>query len=184
MTTGEDGSYKGFARTGGDTRDAPGLSLRAMPVRIYSAAAGRVPEDAVDYALPTLELMRAGEVRGLVVGEHARPAVGAEVESSWDLDEGREGTSPHRLTVRTGPDGRFAVPGVPEGAEVALSARHRGLRTREPRLTRVGETSILHLAWSNGLALDGRVLDPAGRPIAGANVHLRLPAAHRSPEAR
>ena len=32
---------------------------------------------------------------------------------------------------------------------------------------------ILHLTESSGVALAGQVLDPAGRPIAGATVHLR-----------
>jgi hypothetical protein len=172
MTTGEDGSYQGFMEPG-----ATFVTPRAVPpgyaMPIYSVPQLRVPEDTVDFHLPPFELIRAGELRGLVVGERARPAVGAQVEASWDLDERGRGASPHRLTVRTGPDGRFVVPGVPEGAEVTLSARHRGLRTMEPRLTRIGEAAILHLARWTGLALEGRVLDPAGRPVAGAGVHLR-----------
>ena len=60
---------------------------------------------------------------GLVVNEHSQPAAGVEVErvSGTSMRRGG-GLGPHRLVVRTGPDGRFVVPGVPETADVELSA--------------------------------------------------------------
>jgi RNA polymerase sigma factor (sigma-70 family) len=172
MTTGEDGMYHGFIPT-----DPTLVSTRAVPpgyaTPLYGVGQVRVPEDGTELTLPPLELLPAGEVRGKVVRERAQPAVGAEVEASWNVDENRVGTGPHRLTVRTGPDGRFVIPGVPQGAKVDLSARHRGLHTREPRSTSVGDTVILHLTESSGVTLGGQVLDQAGRAIAGASVHLR-----------
>jgi hypothetical protein len=140
---------------------------------LYGMPQFAVPEGAVDHDLPPVELTRAGEVRWRVVLEHARPAVGAEVEAFWNRDEGQPGTGLHRLTVRTGTDGRFVVPGVPEGTEVKLRAWHRGWRTPEPRSTRTGEAVVLHAIQPSGVALSGRVLDPEGRPIPGAHVHLR-----------
>jgi hypothetical protein len=62
---------------------------------------------------------------------------------------------------------------APEGVDVELSASHHELRTFEPRLSRVGEASILRLEPANCVGLSGRVVDPAGRPVARANVHLR-----------
>ncbi len=174
MTTGPDGRYEGFVPP-----EVTFLIPRAVPagyaMPMFNLPQFRVPEGAVDMEMPPLELVRTGEVRGLVVGDGARPVAGAEVEVSWDSDEGRHAGVPHRRTVRTGPDGRFVVDRVPEGAEVTLSAHHRAFRTPEPRLARVGEASILRLAPSDVAALEGRVLDPAGRPVAGANVHLRSP---------
>ena len=77
------------------------------------------------------------------------------------------------MIVRTGAGGRFAVPDVPEGARVTLSARHKGLRMPEPRSAGAAEALILRLTQSSGVGLMGRILDPAERPIAGASVHLR-----------
>jgi RNA polymerase sigma factor (sigma-70 family) len=172
MTTGEDGTYQGFMEPG-----ATFVTPRAVPpgyaMPLYGVPQVRVPDDAVEFILPPYELTRTGEVRGKVVGERARPAVGAEVEAFWDFDERGPGTGHHRLKVRTGAEGRFVIPGVPEGAEVSLSARYRELRTPGPRSTVPGEAVILHLTQSSGVALSGLVLDPAGRPIAGAVVHLR-----------
>jgi hypothetical protein len=77
--------------------------------------------------------------------------------------------------------------GVPIGAEVSLSAHHRGLRTIEPARAQPGEAKVLHLMPSNCVAMVGRVLDKTGRPIAGANVHLRArrprPMDPKNPEA-
>jgi hypothetical protein len=52
--------------------------------------------------------------------------------------------------------------------------RCRGLRTLEPSPARVGEATILRLSPSNCVAMEGRVLDASGQPLAGANVHLRV----------
>jgi hypothetical protein len=172
MTTGHDGRYSGYAPPAGAQ-----INLMAVPsgytIPLYGRAQIAIRDGAVDQALPPVELMRAGEIRGLVAGKQARPGTGAVVEAFWNLNEDGEGTGEHRLTTRTGPDGRFIIPGVPEGAEVELSARQRALRTPRPRRARVGEAVILHLTESNGVALDGRVLDDASHPIAGAHVHLR-----------
>jgi hypothetical protein len=59
------------------------------------------------------------------------------------------------------------------GAEVLLWARRRGLRTLEPTPAHVGEATILRLSPSNCVAMEGRVLDASGKPLARANVHLR-----------
>ncbi len=172
MTSGEDGTYEGFVPPG-----ATWVTPRALPpgyvMPIFEFGQVVVPKGAGDFTLPPLELTRAGEVHGLVVGEHARPVAGAEVEASWNLVVARRGPARHRLSVRTGPDGRFVFDRVPDGVEVALSARHHAFRTAEPRLSRTGETSILRLEPASCVALFGRVVDLAGRPIAGANVHLR-----------
>ncbi len=173
MTTDPNGRYEGYV--------PPEITM----VRPWSVPPGyampayggprqqRVPENVEDFEVETLELMRAGELLGLVVDDNARPVAGAEVEASWNLDESGPGTGHHRLTARTGPDGRFVVDRVPVDAEVALSAHHRGVRTAESRTSRVGEATILRLTVESGVSIEGRVLDPTGRPVAGALVHLR-----------
>ncbi len=174
MTSGPDGRYEGYVpRDGTLLRPWSVPAGYAMP--IYTLGQVSIPDGAVDFTMPPLELIRAAELRGLVVDEHARPVAGAEVEASWNLEAERPWGGPHRLTSRTGPDGRFVMDRVPEGVEVALSAHHRGLRTPEARVSRVGEASILRLTHSSGVSLGGCVLDRAGRPVAGAYVHVRSP---------
>jgi RNA polymerase sigma factor (sigma-70 family) len=170
MTSGRDGNYEGYA--------PPGASLilaRYIPAEYARPLDGLpvlIPEGAAEFALPDFELIKAGPVPGLVVDERARTAAGAEVEASW-TGETRVGTYRHRLSVRTGPDGRFVFQGVPLGAELLLSARRRGLRTLEPTPAHVREATILRLSPSNCVAMEGRVLDASGKPLGRANVHLR-----------
>ena len=172
MTTGRDGIYEGFMEPSGTyvfPRAVP--PGHAMP--LYRTPSVRVPGGVEEFVLPPFELMRAGEVRGKVVDNHARPAVGAEVEASWMVDLDPKRPYPQRLMVRSGPEGRFVIPGVAETSVVTLTARKGGLRTPGPRSTGVNEAVILHLTQSSGVTLAGLVLDPAGRPVGGASVHLR-----------
>ena len=172
MTTGRDGIYEGFMEPG-----ATYVIPRAVPpghaMPLYRTPRVRVPGGVEEFVLPPFELMRAGEVRGKVVDNHSRPAVGAEVEASWNVDLRERGPYPQRLMVRTGPEGRFVIPGVAENSVVTLTARQGNLHSPGPRTTAVKEAVILHLTESSGVALAGLVLDPAGRPIGGASVHLR-----------
>jgi RNA polymerase sigma factor (sigma-70 family) len=172
MTTRADGTYEGYVPP-----DGTSLELRSVPpdyvMPVYPLGSVQIPDGVEKFELPPIELTRAGELRGLVVSEGARPAIGAEVVAEWKSDEGRSRRAPHRLTVRTGSDGRFLIDRVPEGVDVELSANHRHFRTPESRLSRVGEASILRLEPADCVSLFGRVVDPAGRPIAGAVVHLR-----------
>ena len=64
---------------------------------------------------------------------------------------------------------RFVIDRVPLGVDLELSASHHELRTSEPRLSRVGEASILRLEPANCVSLSaassiplaGRLLVPA-----------------------
>jgi RNA polymerase sigma factor (sigma-70 family) len=178
MTSDKDGIYEGYAPPG-----AAFITARSIPPEyarpLYGPRPFVVPENVANFDLPPFDLMPAGEITGLVVDDHARKTAGARVEATWTLDETRPGTGPHHLSCRTGPDGRFVFQGVPLDAEVSLWANHRASRTIEPTAARVGEAKILHLAPSQCVAMGGRVLDSAGRPLPGANVHLRArPSSH------
>jgi RNA polymerase sigma factor (sigma-70 family) len=172
MTSGQDGAYAGYVPPGPIF-----ITARYIPAGyarpLYGPRQVVIRDDAVEYDLPPLEFTKAGEVPGLVVDELSRRVAGAEVEASWTLDEERAGTGPHHLSVRTGPDGRFVFQGVPLAALVSLSARHRDLRAIEPSPAHVGDSTTLRLRPSNCVAMGGRILDASGRPLPGANVHLR-----------
>ena len=86
MLTGRDGTYEGFAPPGATLIRAsyipPGYARS-----LFNPREVVIREDAVEVALPPFELMKAGEVPGLVIDEHARPAAGA--GSGGILDHGR-----------------------------------------------------------------------------------------------
>jgi hypothetical protein len=172
MTTGPDGSYEGYVPP-----EVTYLFARYIPPGyarpLYGLPQVRIPNDAAEFELPPFELLKAGELPGLVVDDRARRVAGAEIEAEWTLDETRPGTGLHHLSARTGPDGRFVFQGVPLDAEVLLSAHHNGLQTLDPEPARAGEATILRLTSSKCVAMQGQVVDSAGRPIARANVHLR-----------
>jgi RNA polymerase sigma factor (sigma-70 family) len=172
MTTDPNGHYEGYVPPE-ITNLSPWWVPPGYAMPIYALRQQRIPEGAVDVEMPTLELAGAGELVGLVVDDRARPVAGAEVVAYWILEETGPGTRQHRLTARTGPDGRFVVDRVPVEAEVKLTAHHGGVRTDGPRTSRVGEATILRLTVEDGVSLEGRVLDPNGRPMAGAYVHIR-----------
>lgn len=85
----------------------------------------------------------------------------------------RRGPRPGRTS--SGPDGRFVIQGVTEESEVEITAERGMLRTPEPVVAApdVAGPVRLVLDASRAGAMSGRVLDGAGRPIAGAQVHLR-----------
>ena len=135
----------------------------------------RIPEDAVDFEMPPIELSRSGNVRGVAVDAQGKPVAGALVEATWSVDEGTNRRGRREVSVWSDGRGEFRVDGVPLDAEVTLAASLSGLRTPRPAVTRVGadEAAELRLDDSSAAALMGRVVDKDGNPVAGARVRLR-----------
>ncbi|QEH38075.1 Dioxygenase [Aquisphaera giovannonii] len=133
----------------------------------------RMPPRGVDeLTLPILELARGVDVRGVVRDPDGRPVAGAEVELF--MTSGDYGT--FARLVRTDAEGRFLVAGVDAIGELKLRAR-RGSSTSGPllaiRAKDMKEPISLMLRRSRIARLGGRVVDPSGRPIAGAVVRIQ-----------
>ena len=119
----------------------------------------------------------AGRVRGIVLGPDGAPVAGAAVSLRPGLNAflGQLTERKYRwLETVTDRDGRFDLPGVPTGngyvvsagaASIALEEQH-GIEVREGQVTEVT------LRGHPGGAVRGRVFDPAGQPVAGANVAM------------
>src|SRR5262245_34944709 len=119
----------------------------------------------------------AGRVRGIVLGPDGAPVAGAAVSLRPGLNAflGQLTERKYRwLETATDRDGRFDLPGVPTGngyvvsagaAQIALEEQH-GIEVREGQVTEVT------LRGHPGGAVRGRVLDPRGEPVAGANVAM------------
>ncbi|WP_158647370.1 carboxypeptidase regulatory-like domain-containing protein [Actinoplanes sp. ATCC 53533] len=80
-------------------------------------------------------------------------------------------------TTTSGPDGRFAVPGVPFAEGVTVTAARDGYRTASQTVdVRTGNRTTVHLALASTSvvgAISGRVLDQTGGPLAAATVTVR-----------
>lgn len=141
----------------------------------YTLPQVRPAADVTELTLPPVELTRAGAVAGTAIDAHGEPIAGADVMAKWISEEGRPGTGPHDLSVRTDTEGRFVFEGVAEGVDVELTAHRYRMHTPEPVVSRVGAdvAPILRLDSTRSVALQGRVLDAAGRPIKGAAVRIR-----------
>ena len=139
-----------------------------------------VPAKATELALPPIELVRASSLRGTVTDGDGKPVVGASVRALWDVNEGPKQRGRREAETTAGLRGEFVIRGVPLGAEVRLSARYQGLQTDQPtRVVARAEPGpresalVLKLASGRAVALEGRVLDARGNPVAGALVRLR-----------
>lgn len=108
------------------------------------------------------------EFRGRVLGAGGKPLAGAEIEA-WDTLANRMGAAAWESTVvcygsraRTGPDGRFVLPGVFAEA-MAVKVRAPGHLTQT--LRPVDRSSPLTIELQPIGVCRGRVVDGEGRPV-------------------
>ncbi len=134
------------------------------------------PAGVAEFALPPVELSRAGTVRGIVVDERGEPVAGAEIVASWPVNEGPNAESRQERRAIAGRRGEFLIGGVVAEAPVDLSAvAPDGRRTSRSVGSRPGaEPARLVLDSSDLVSLAGRVVDASGHRVAGAKVHLRV----------
>lgn len=125
-------------------------------------------------------------VTGRVARPDGIPLAGAEVglEVAWDLlpDRSEPGPAVSRLhalnatgaeglTTATDAAGRFALAAVPEGTfRVRIDVGGARRSIAEPVVVGAGALDLGTLVVGAGVALEGRVRDPSGRPVAGATV--------------
>lgn len=173
------------------TTDAQGrYSLRSLPGKvrggisevppeyIQAPAAFRdafeVPPPPARAELPAVELGRAAPPLTGVVRDAAGKAVaGAAIGGTWTLSEDG-GMIQAGVGATADAEGRFAIGRIAPEAQVSLTARAGTLATRAPVAARGGQDAAVTLTVepSRTLAVAGRVVDEAGRPLAGAAVRF------------
>ncbi|MGH9360970.1 MAG: carboxypeptidase regulatory-like domain-containing protein, partial [Thermoanaerobaculia bacterium] len=161
--------------------DAKGL----FAVRKASQGSFTVSADHPDYAPSTEEtreleagkkvegevirLPRGLSATGKVVDGLTQAAIAQAVVTFTHESQG-SGSVPRR-TAQTGPEGTFEVKGLREG-KFALAARARGYFSSKPQAVTIapGGGREFTIPLEAGSSIAGRVLDTAGKPIAGATV--------------
>lgn len=118
-----------------------------------------------------------GEIRGVVRHVRGDPIGGADVRVRPASSHGGHGGDDDGVSyarTRTGPDGRFAVVGLPLGRyRVFVSPAHGTTRTVDGVMAEpLGQAPEFEVLVGGGGRLDLRVADDRGRPVAAAEVWL------------
>jgi protocatechuate 3,4-dioxygenase beta subunit len=110
-----------------------------------------------------------GVLAGRVLAPDGRPVSGAWVEAA-------------RRAAESDDAGRFRIAGLVPGATLDLSVQASGLRggLSAVPVPPEGKPSRLEIRLGRAAALDGRLTDAAGRPLAGAFVTLQEPPSPRA----
>jgi hypothetical protein len=189
-----------------EQREGPGAGETGS---VVTAADGTADDAAMREAVVVAGPDTSGlpAIVGQVVGGNGAPIAGAEVICMPNLPFGGDfdfgdfdptdadlfdpramaerfrGVSGQRLSVRTDDEGRFRL--RPEGtsAKVGLRVLARGYRVLERRVDRpdATDTDAGLLTLTAGAVIAGRVLDVAGKPVAGASVGLAREAERNLP---
>ncbi len=144
-------------------------------LRVRAAAAGHRPQSGD--ALLALAPVETRTASGRVVDLQGRPISGAEVllipSSSSESLEGVETLRRTTLKTSTDAQGRFRIDRLGQGS-FDLQARARGFLPTWVRQVAIppgrGNADLGVISLQTGAVLDGRVVDPAGDPVAGASI--------------
>lgn len=180
-----------LVRSGADGRFRWGGLVEGVDIELRVAKAGFAPT-RVDTALPApgqpakplrIVLRRGRSAFGKVLGADQKPIAGAQVTLKTSV--AADPRSRFRIAIEpesqdtfeavTGAEGRFDLGNLPTG-RYDLTARGRGWAPLTVPNLEVPEgnraTDLGTLVLARGVALEGFVVDAAGKPVAAAEIHL------------
>ena len=133
----------------------------------HGSPRAEVPGGEGDIDLGVFTLVAGAKIHGLVTNPEGEPVAGATIRArnygSMDRDQERTATSDT--------DGVFRLSGLPHEL-IVLRVRADGYTTFVLRGARPGTEEPILIELKTGALLTGRVVDAAGRPVAGASVLL------------
>jgi protocatechuate 3,4-dioxygenase beta subunit len=152
----------------------------AMPSSgAYSDSRVTVPEGAAEFEFPPIELTPLGATRGVVVAEDGSPAAGAKLRARWfSLDSSNGQSLPTDASFEADEQGAFKLVAVDPEQELVVEARSpAGFGRVRLKLTTLDDVQIkLPIVAADLVALRGRAIDTAGKPLAGAAIEIwRMP---------
>jgi protocatechuate 3,4-dioxygenase beta subunit len=174
-----DWSFDHVARTGTDGR----YELRGVgdEDEVYARAAdhvrgyAQVPRADVDPGCD-FALSRGGRVRGRFVDASGSALAGVYAAAGVEFDGRGAVLHTEWLPAAVGTDGRFSVSSLEPKRRYQLMARARGFGMRVYILpSRPPDDATLDLGeivLRPSALLEGRVVDPEGQPVVGANINL------------
>lgn len=134
----------------------------------------KIPDKPAEIPLGDIRLLAAAFLEGQVTDERGAPVAGASVilrPTDGDFMAFHEGRPVE--PVQTGADGSFRSGRVAAGTRVNVSVEHPAYVDAHAPGVEVPAAEPLLITLQPGRSLNGRVVDPAGKPVAGAQL---LPA--------
>lgn len=133
-----------------------------------TVAAGGAPVE-----IPPIEVIRARDLSGIVLGEDGNTVRAALIEARW----ADRGTSPPRIAqaaTHSSETGEFVLRDLPPDVDVWLVASFEEASSGPPIIMEAGATDpiLFGISRENTQSLGGRVVDERGEPIAGAKVRI------------
>ncbi len=135
----------------------------------------RLPSNQPAVDLGKIVLRPGAAVRGRIVDSRKRPIAAAriyEVEELGRVDALAETLAGEEPTASGSSRGEFTLPDLPAGSAVHLLIVAEGYRPEGLRGVRVPAAAPLVVTLSEAFAVQGRVLEENGEPVAGAEVKL------------
>jgi len=133
------------------------------------------PREALEDA--DIQLTTGGSIRGRILDENGKGIAGADVNANADrggADEDQFMFYPISLNATSDQNGAFSIAHV-EAGSYSLNARTSGRAGANRSGVSVAENRLtdgIDLVLGAGEVLAGRVVDPEGKPVAGAQVQV------------
>jgi len=137
-----------------------------------------VPEGNRPIDLGTLVLARGVALEGGVVDTSGRPVEGAEVRLTEASDPEIPGFSEESDETKglSGADGFFRIEDLRAGSTVDVSVERSGYAPGSAQGVQIPAEQPLRIVLQAAGSISGRVVDPDGKPIAGAMVRVEIQA--------
>ena len=148
-----------------------------MPPSRPPVAAEDEPESTTESVGPT------GTIRGIVRDDETRPVSGASVEAAKESGDNPWSRSTELVrSVISAATGEFSLEDLPVGSYTlrVRSPSHRPESVSDLELT-ADQVIDVAVELRAGLGISGRVVDPVGRPVVGADVECQPALQRRGP---
>jgi protocatechuate 3,4-dioxygenase beta subunit len=157
----------------------PGLGLQARTLILVARDVARNLAAAVDLSGSTnaldIRLKPAVVIAGTVLSQEGKPLPEARILALLDAPRGGGPLDWESDLAKTGPEGKFEIKAIPPGRQYTVSAGADGYGRQEVRVDARDlkdnhiEAGPFKLLRAN-LSIAGLVVDPNGKPVAGATV--------------
>jgi len=165
-----DGSLASYPLVDSAVTDETGcvsLKTRGAGVVLYAWLRGFVPAEgwAGEEEEEAWFALEAGlPVAGRVIHPDGSAAARAELSLEYGLNQ--------RLTLHPDESGRFEIPGLVIGQRAKVNARENGFWPVEIEFVADPEDASVEVVLGRGGTCEGRVVDEAGLPVAGAMIRI------------
>ena len=143
---------------------------------VRTPASPRIAEGQIKEGIE-LRASPGGRLRGIVLGADGAPSPGANVSVRPGLNAFLAQLTDRQyrwLDTVADENGRFDIPGVPEGVGYTVSATAPSIALEEVHGVSIqaGQVTALTINGHQGARISGRVIDPYGEPMAGASIAM------------